>query len=60
VNRKTYFFKADEGFFVRAGCFFGDEEKFIEQLERRHKGTKHERQYKLALELAKDMLNDEI
>ena len=56
-GRKTYFF-CDEynEIFVRAGCFFGTEKEFLEELKETHGNTKYERQYKLALELAKDIL----
>ena len=58
-KQKAYFFKADEGFFVRAGCFFGTEDEFIAQVKRRHGGTPHERHYLKALDLAKDILHSE-
>ena len=52
-KRKTYFFQADEGMHVRAGCFFGTLDKFIEQVKETHGGTKYEKEYLMAVELAK-------
>ena len=55
--RKTYFFcNEDKDIFVRAGCFFGTEKEFLKELEETHGNTKYERQYILALELAKSVL----
>jgi hypothetical protein len=39
--------------YVRSGCFFGTLDEFIAEVEKRHAGTKYERQYKLSVELAK-------
>ena len=55
-KRKTYFFRADEGMFVRAGCFFGTLDAFVERVKEVHGGTKHEKDYMLAVELAKSVL----
>ena len=57
-KRKTYFFKAKEGLFVRAGCFFGTFDEFENRVKEVHVGTKHEKEYLLAIELAKIALND--
>lgn len=57
-KRKTYFFKGDNGYFVRAGCFFGTMEEFIERVKEAHAGTKYEREYLAAVELAKIVLED--
>ena len=57
-KRKTYFFAADEGYFVRAGCWFGSFDKFAKRVKKVHAGTKHEKHYLAALELAKMMLGD--
>lgn len=54
--RKTYFFKSDEGYFVRAGCFFGTFDEFVERVKSVHGGTKHEKAYLAAVELAKIVL----
>jgi len=58
-QRKTYFFAADEGFFVRAGCWFGTFDEFRERVKEVHGGTRHERHYLAALDLARLMLEDE-
>ena len=56
-KRKAYFFVDEKGnFFVRAGCFFGTEKEFILKLLKTHHGSKYERHYLLALDLAKDIL----
>ena len=55
-KRKTYFFKGDNGYFVRAGCFFGTLNEFIERVHEVHAGTKHETEYIKAVELAKAVL----
>lgn len=55
-KRKTYFFKGDNGYFVRAGCFFGTFDEFIERVHEVHAGTKHETEYIKAVELAKVVL----
>ena len=57
-KRKTYFFAADEGYFVRAGCWFGSFDEFAKRVKKVHAGTKHEKHYLAALELAKMMLGD--
>jgi hypothetical protein len=55
-KRKTYFFKGDNGYFVRAGCFFGTFDEFIERVHQVHATTKYEKEYELAVELAKVVL----
>ena len=55
--RKAYFFAAEEGWFVRAGCWFGTFEEFAKRVKEVHGGTKHERNYLAALDLAKVMLD---
>ena len=56
-KRKTYFFKGDNGYFVRAGCFFGTLDEFVERVKKVHTGTKFEREYLAAVELAKIVLD---
>ena len=56
-KRKTYFFKGDNGYFVRAGCFFGTLDEFVERVKKVHAGTKFEREYLVAVELAKIVLD---
>ena len=58
-KRKTYFFKGDNGCFVRAGCYFGTFDEFAVKVKERHGGTKFEREYLAALELAKIVLEVE-
>lgn len=55
--RKTYFFKAKEGYFVRAGCFFGTLDEFKAQVHETHGGTIHETTYLMACELAVKLLD---
>ena len=56
-KRKTYFFKGDNGYFVRAGCFFGTLDEFVERVKKVHAGTKFEREYLAAVKLAKIVLD---
>ena len=42
---------------MRAGCFFGSLDAFIERVKEVHGGTKHEKDYMLAVELAKSVLD---
>ena len=61
-KRKTYFFIDENGkMFVRAGCFFGTLTEFIARVKEVHAGTKFEKEYLIACELAKVVLekNDE-
>lgn len=56
-KRKTYFFMDEtEKMFVRAGCFFGTMDEFIDRVKKVHKGTKYEKEYLMACELAKVVL----
>lgn len=57
--RKTYFFKAKEGYFVRAGCFFGTLDKFKTKVHETHRGTIHETTYRMACELAVKLLDSQ-
>ena len=59
VDRIGSSLKAEEGFFVRAGCWFGSFAEFEARVKEVHGGTKHERHYLKALELAKLMLEDD-
>ena len=58
-QRKAYFFKAKEGYFVRAGCWFGSFDEFEKRVKDVHHDTIHKKTYLKALELAKLMLQDE-
>ena len=56
-NREAYFFIDENGkFFVRAGCWFSDMERFIERVKRVHGGTLFEKQYLAACEYARAVL----
>ena len=58
-KRKTYFFMDEtEKMFVRAGCFFGTLPEFIERVKEVHAGTKFEKEYLMACELAKVVLGE--
>lgn len=59
ANRKAYFFRGDNGTFVRVGCFFGTFDEFAAKVAETHGGTKYEREYLAALELAKIVLEVE-
>jgi hypothetical protein len=51
-NDGCYIFNAVDDLYVRTGCFFGSKNKFLNQVREVHKGTRHEKTYKLALKLA--------
>lgn len=57
--RKTYFFKAEEGYFVRAGCFFGTLDEFETKVHETHGGTIHEKTYLMACDLAVKLLDSQ-
>ena len=59
ASRKAYFFKAQEGYYVRTGCFFGSLEDFQSNVGETHGGTIHEQTYFMAGELAKKILAHE-
>src|SRR3972149_1311118 len=46
-------FNFEDGIYVRSGCWFGTELEFVERVKKVHLGTKHEKEYLLALQLAK-------
>lgn len=53
-RRCTYFYQLTDGsIYVRCGCFAGYEDEFLSAVKETHEGTVYERQYHLALELAK-------
>ena len=59
-RRKTYFFRDDNGkMYVRAGCWFSSLDEFVERVKKAHGGTKYEKEYLTAVELAKIVLEDE-
>jgi hypothetical protein len=49
----TTIYNTDKGIFVKCGCFFGTIAEFEAQVEKIHKGTRHERDYKALVEFAK-------
>lgn len=57
--RKTYFFKAEEGYFVRAGCFFGTLDEFKAQVHKTHRTTIYETIYRMAGNLAVKLLDSQ-
>lgn len=58
-QNKIYFFKSDEGLFVRSSSFFGTIEDFEKYVHKEYSGAKHESHYLKAVELAKLMLAEE-
>lgn len=59
-KRKTYFFADRDGnIFVRAGFWFSDLSAFKERVRDVHKGTRHEKEYLAACDLAELMLMEE-
>lgn len=59
-KRKTYFFADRDGnIFVRAGCWFSDLSAFKERVRDVHAGTRHEKEYLAACDLAELMLMEE-
>lgn len=52
----TTFFSGEDGIYVSCGCFYGSISEFEKAVEKTHAGTKHERDYKLAIELAKSRI----
>ena len=59
-QRKTYFFADGEGnVFVRAGCWFSDLTSFKNRVHEVHAGTRHEKEYLAACDLAELMLMEE-
>lgn len=56
-RRKTYFFRNGDGeMYVRAGCWFSSLDAFIKRVKGVHGGTKYEKEYLAAVELAKIVL----
>lgn len=52
----TFVATADGEIHVSCGCFSGDIDEFEKAVEKTHAGTKHEKDYKLAIELAKSRI----
>ena len=49
----TFYRTKDDTVGVRCGCFSGSLQKFVNQVEETHGGSRYEKEYKLAAELAK-------
>lgn len=43
--------------FVRAGCFFGTMDEFVQRVKKVHAGTRYEKEYLAAVDLAKIVLS---
>ena len=54
----TFFRTKDKQIFVCCGRFEGDINEFVEAVKKTHSGTKHEKTYMLAVELAKAQIED--
>lgn len=55
----TFYRGADGGIYVSCGCFSGSIDDFAAKVKAVHAGTKHEKTYLLAVELAKAQMNVE-
>jgi hypothetical protein len=56
-NGFTTFFRVKTNqIHVVCGCFLGSIEEFEKAVDKAHAGTKHERTYKLAIQLAKEQI----
>ena len=49
----TFYRTKDDTVEVRCGCFSGSLQEFVNQVEETHGGSRYEKEYKLAAELAK-------
>ena len=49
----TFYRTKDDTIGVRCGCFSGSLQEFVNQVEETHGGSRYEKEYKLAAELAK-------
>lgn len=49
----TFYRTKDNKVRVRCGCFSGSLQEFVNQVEKTHGGSRYEKEYKLAVELAK-------
>lgn len=52
----TFFLGRGGNIYVSCGCFHGNIDKFEKAVEETHKGTKYEKEYKLAIAFAKDKI----
>lgn len=53
ADTTTFYKGCDGNIFVTCGCFFGTIEMFEREVERTHNGNDYEKEYKVAIELAK-------
>ena len=49
----TFYRTKDNTVEVKCGCFLGSLQEFVNQVEKTHGGSRYEKEYKLAVELAK-------
>ena len=49
----TFYRAKDDTVWVRCGCFSGSLQEFVDKVEQTHGGSRYEKEYKLAVELAK-------
>ena len=49
----TFYRTKDDTVGVRCGCFSGSLQEFVDKVEQTHGGSRYEKEYKLAAELAK-------
>jgi len=54
----TFYRTKNKRIHVACGCFSGDIDEFEKKVISTHAGTKHEKTYKLAIELAKAQIED--
>ena len=52
----TFYRTKDDTVEVRCGCFSGSLQEFVNQVEETHGGSRYEKEYKLAAELAKECI----
>ena len=57
-NDKLLAVQTVDGLFFQAGCFFGTKEELLAAVESTHGGTRHERDYKLAIDFLESYLKD--
>ena len=55
-NDKLLAALTDDGFYFQTGCFFGTKEELLAAVESTHGGTRHERDYKLAIDFLENYL----
>lgn len=58
-NDKLLAVETEKGLIFQTGCFFGTKEELLAAVESTHRGTRHERDYKLAIEFLETYLKEE-